>query len=261
MRRRVVGVTPISTILLFVLLAGFPVGLMPILVGQAIASDTDSFTLVNGVLLTKDFETISFQNMVININGGVVISDFSQKVRSADAGSSYEGICEIILKGIYSTASGMSGQYTFDNSGTYISKGGSAPVKSAFDGTFSGPSGLSAGRTITISFGEGNYNYEKAGGDRRVHVQNSPSFEVSFTVAKEKSTSPQVVPVTGSNQSPAGVKGDYNGDGKVTELDALAALKMSVGSLSPVNLNLDLDGNGKVTAEDARLILKKAVGK
>jgi len=67
-----------------------------------------------------------------------------------------------------------------------------------------------------------------------------------------------------STTSPGGdgskVKGDYNGDGKVTELDALAALKMSVGSL-PVNLNLDTDGDGKVTAKDALAILKKAVGK
>jgi hypothetical protein len=56
------------------------------------------------------------------------------------------------------------------------------------------------------------------------------------------------------------VKGDYNGDGKLTEMDALAALKMSVKLLTE-DLTLDLDGNGKITAEDARLILKKAVGK
>ena len=58
----------------------------------------------------------------------------------------------------------------------------------------------------------------------------------------------------------AGIKGDYNGDGKVTELDALAALRMSVGSL-PMNINLDMDGDGKVTAKDALAILKMAVGK
>jgi hypothetical protein len=58
----------------------------------------------------------------------------------------------------------------------------------------------------------------------------------------------------------ADVKGDYNADGKVTELDALAALKMSVKQLTE-DLKLDMDGNGKVTAEDARLILKKALGK
>lgn len=64
-----------------------------------------------------------------------------------------------------------------------------------------------------------------------------------------------------SGVGPGGkVKGDYNGDGKVTELDALAALKMSVNLLTE-DLNLDMNDNGKVTAEDARLILKMAVGK
>jgi len=56
------------------------------------------------------------------------------------------------------------------------------------------------------------------------------------------------------------LKGDYNGDGKVTEVDALAALKMSVKLLTQ-DLTLDMNGDGKVTAEDARLILKKALGK
>ncbi|MCD6567956.1 MAG: hypothetical protein J7K94_04380 [Dehalococcoidia bacterium] len=54
------------------------------------------------------------------------------------------------------------------------------------------------------------------------------------------------------------LKGDYNGDGKVTELDALAALRMSVNLLVE-NLILDMDNDGKVTAEDARLILEQAV--
>jgi len=70
-------------------------------------------------------------------------------------------------------------------------------------------------------------------------------------------------PGTGTSTTPgtgAGGKGDYDGDGKVTELDALAALKMSVGSL-PVNLNLDMNGDGKVKADDALSILKMAVGK
>jgi len=64
-----------------------------------------------------------------------------------------------------------------------------------------------------------------------------------------------------SEAGPGGkVLGDYNGDGKVTELDALAALKMSVKLLEQ-DLDLDMDKNGKVTAEDARLILKMALGK
>jgi len=64
-----------------------------------------------------------------------------------------------------------------------------------------------------------------------------------------------------SGTGPGGkMKGDHNGDGKVTELDALAALKMSVKLLQE-DLPLDMDGNGKVTAADARLILKQALGK
>jgi len=56
------------------------------------------------------------------------------------------------------------------------------------------------------------------------------------------------------------LKGDYNGDGKLSEVDALAALRMSVKLLAQ-DLTLDMNGDGKLTAEDARLILKKALGK
>ncbi|MBS3735410.1 MAG: DUF4214 domain-containing protein [Phycisphaerae bacterium] len=55
------------------------------------------------------------------------------------------------------------------------------------------------------------------------------------------------------------ILGDWNGDGKVTSLDALAALKMSVGKLKE-DLILDVDNDGKVTAKDARLLLGSAVG-
>ena len=55
------------------------------------------------------------------------------------------------------------------------------------------------------------------------------------------------------------IQGDWNGDGKVTSLDALAALKMSVGKLQE-DLILDVDGDGRVTAKDARLLLGSAVG-
>ena len=48
----------------------------------------------------------------------------------------------------------------------------------------------------------------------------------------------------------AAKKGDVNGDGNVTSVDALMTLKMSVGNL-PVNLIADLDEDGQVTASDA----------
>jgi|GEM_PF-2202648 len=54
------------------------------------------------------------------------------------------------------------------------------------------------------------------------------------------------------------VIGDSNGDGVLTELDALAALRMSVNLLAE-DLILDIDKNEKVTAEDARRILSIAV--
>ena len=54
-------------------------------------------------------------------------------------------------------------------------------------------------------------------------------------------------------------KGDHNSDGKLTALDALSAIKMSVGKI-PVDLALDVDGSGSVTAIDARLILQSSVG-
>lgn len=54
-------------------------------------------------------------------------------------------------------------------------------------------------------------------------------------------------------------KGDYNGDGKLTALDALAASKMALGSID-TDFNLDMNDDNSVDAEDAILILDKAVG-
>ena len=43
-----------------------------------------------------------------------------------------------------------------------------------------------------------------------------------------------------------------------TALDALKALRMSVGSL-PADMTLDLDGDRQITSNDARLILGRIV--
>ncbi|MBI5698470.1 MAG: right-handed parallel beta-helix repeat-containing protein [Thaumarchaeota archaeon] len=60
------------------------------------------------------------------------------------------------------------------------------------------------------------------------------------------------------------VKGDVNGDGSVTAVDALMALKMAVGVIPPdfsADVNgLGYNGDGRVTAVDALIILKAAVG-
>lgn len=55
-----------------------------------------------------------------------------------------------------------------------------------------------------------------------------------------------------------GVNGDSNGDGVLTELDALAALRMSV-NLMEEDLILDIDQDRTVTAKDALAILSIAV--
>ncbi len=55
------------------------------------------------------------------------------------------------------------------------------------------------------------------------------------------------------------LKGDYDGDGRVTMKDALAALQMSVGDL-PQDLNLDMDSDGRVTADDVYRIMAAALG-
>lgn len=57
----------------------------------------------------------------------------------------------------------------------------------------------------------------------------------------------------------ASKRGDVNGDRSITSLDALMALRMSIGKL-PVNLVADANGDGQVTALDARWILQAATG-
>ncbi len=56
------------------------------------------------------------------------------------------------------------------------------------------------------------------------------------------------------------VPGDTTGTGTLTALDAMNALKMSVGNLS-VDMIADSDQDGQVTARDATLILQAVVGR
>ena len=51
--------------------------------------------------------------------------------------------------------------------------------------------------------------------------------------------------------------GDCNGDGKLNEVDALCALRMSV-NLMPANNVLDMDQSNDVTSRDAAIILQRA---
>jgi hypothetical protein len=56
-----------------------------------------------------------------------------------------------------------------------------------------------------------------------------------------------------------GIKGDVNGDGEITSVDALLALKMSVGKIQP-NAIADVNDDGRITSFDAFKILQMAVG-
>lgn len=58
------------------------------------------------------------------------------------------------------------------------------------------------------------------------------------------------------------ILGDGDGDGRVTAVDALIALRMAAQAAAadppldiPVELTLDMDGDGAITIEDARKIL------
>jgi len=63
--------------------------------------------------------------------------------------------------------------------------------------------------------------------------------------------------LTKAATQPTVVKGDVNGDGRCTEVDALAALRMAAGA-EPPDLALDVDGDGKVSETDALSILQWA---
>lgn len=64
----------------------------------------------------------------------------------------------------------------------------------------------------------------------------------------------------GLQYEPPIVKGDVDGDGKVTSTDARLILRASVG-LEKIDLErADIDGDGKITASDAREAMRKSVG-
>ena len=56
------------------------------------------------------------------------------------------------------------------------------------------------------------------------------------------------------------LKGDCDGDGSLTEADALCALEMSVQT-RPVDLMMDIDQSGSVDSRDAVIILQRALNK
>ena len=90
-------------------------------------------------------------------------------------------------------------------------------------------------------------------------AQGSQSAITLSEVAATSSGGGQVTVSPSNGQVTVGqkIKGDGNGDGQVTVLDALMALKMYVKAMVE-SLALDVNSDGKVTPEDARQILKMA---
>ncbi len=66
--------------------------------------------------------------------------------------------------------------------------------------------------------------------------------------------------LSGSPPPPNIQLGDCDGDGSLSEVDALCALEMSV-QLRPSRPIMDMDNTGDVTSRDAVIILQRAVGK
>jgi len=63
-----------------------------------------------------------------------------------------------------------------------------------------------------------------------------------------------------ASAAPAGLCGDFNGDGKLSASDALGSLRAAVGIGSCALATCDFNGDGKLTAADALSTLRAAVG-
>ena len=89
-------------------------------------------------------------------------------------------------------------------------------------------------------------------------VGASSALTITKTVAMDSSGNARSIELTEGNftvETPAA--GDGNGDGKITALDALIALRMSAG-IAGVDLLMDVTGDGRVTPKDARQLLSMA---
>ncbi|MFQ6120620.1 MAG: cohesin domain-containing protein, partial [Methanosarcinales archaeon] len=88
---------------------------------------------------------------------------------------------------------------------------------------------------------------------------NLSNVSATDTSLKEVTLTTQNGKITGVCCGICGVTGDINDDSKITSLDALMALQMSVG-LIQVDQCADVNGDGIVTSVDALMILKASVG-
>ena len=95
--------------------------------------------------------------------------------------------------------------------------------------------------------------FQVIGGDGSVS-----SLTLSDALVNHSADGPLTVELVGADfRVGAKIQGDGDGDGLVTALDALLALKMA-SNLLPVDLSLDINNDGKITIDDARSILKMA---
>ncbi|OHE76382.1 MAG: hypothetical protein A2107_05825 [Verrucomicrobia bacterium GWF2_62_7] len=99
---------------------------------------------------------------------------------------------------------------------------------------------------------------------RRAQAKEPTSTTRDHTELPQSATATgaAVPPQTGKPASQAagqGMRGDFDGDGRLTARDAEAALQMSAG-LREESLILDMDGDGRVLSADARLILQGITG-
>ncbi|MBM3133107.1 MAG: hypothetical protein FJZ95_08775 [Chloroflexi bacterium] len=78
---------------------------------------------------------------------------------------------------------------------------------------------------------------------------NRSSDSAAMTIAKQNGTFSVL----------AGIKGDCDGDGKLSTNDAVCVLQMAVGKRT-ADMRMDMNADGKISSVDARKILRTALG-
>ena len=181
----------------------------------------------------------------------------------------------------FSSANGKSGNVTIPVTITTIKNVGSMNFELGYDSRLLKVTGVDKGSLDQNALFVSNVEGEKI----RVGIVDSTGFTGSGSIATVTFAVQQdagigqcpltVKEVTGSDVASKALtfdtidgefsvagsrgKGDLNGDGQISSVDALMALKMSVGALT-VDLSADMDGDGKVMARDALDILNAASG-
>lgn len=191
--RRIANIAIIAGIMLLAFVTPLPAQLFSPLYYAVSADSSESWLLKNGTLLTTKHamtEVIkpdAFQAMQIKISNGLVSSDFPIPINLQDKDGSFVGTVRYVLQGSYSGSSGMAGNYTCKIDGTLSAEGKSDKFTLALTGPFSGPGGLSEGKTVTVSFAEA-IGPPFPGCKESTETKLDP-FSISYTVAK-----PSIIP-------------------------------------------------------------------